>query len=72
MDKSNLDIVLSVTGIAGPDGGTPKKPVGLVYFCVMTKDEHKIIKANFNGNRTLIQTRAAMKALDEIRKILIK
>lgn len=38
----------------------------------MTKDEHKIIKANFNGNRTLIQTRAAMKALDEIRKILIK
>ncbi len=70
MKKANLDLVVSITGIAGPDGGTENKPVGLVYICVMTKDEHKIIKSNFNGNRALIQNRAAIKALDEIRKIL--
>lgn len=70
MNKANLDIVVSITGIAGPDGGSDNKPVGLVYLCIMTRDTHKIIKSNFNGNRTLIQNRAAIKALDEIRKIL--
>ena len=68
--KANLDIVVSVTGIAGPDGGTEEKPVGLVYICIMTKDEYEIIKCNFNGNRNLIQNRAAIKVLDEIRKVL--
>lgn len=70
MEKANLDLVVSITGIAGPDGGTEAKPIGLVYICVMTKDKYKIIKSNFNGNRTLIQNRSAIKALDEIRKML--
>ena len=70
LNKANLDMVLSVTGIAGPDGGTEDKPVGLVYICVMTNDDFKIIKSNFNGNRSLIQNRSAIKALDEVRKIL--
>ncbi|NLY47129.1 MAG: competence/damage-inducible protein A [Tissierella sp.] len=70
MDKVNLDLVVSITGIAGPDGETEDKPIGLVYICIMTKENYKIIKSNFNGNRTLIQNRTAIKALDEIRKIL--
>ena len=70
-DKANLDIVVSITGIAGPDGGSKEKPVGLVYMCVMTKDNYKIIKFNINGNRSLIQSRAAIKALDEIRKVCL-
>ena len=70
-NKSELDIVVSITGIAGPDGGSYEKPVGLVYFCIITKDGHEIIKSNFNGNRDLIQRRAAIKALNEIRKICI-
>lgn len=70
MDKTDLDLVVSITGIAGPDGGTEEKPVGLVYMCIMTKDNYEIIKSNFNGNRVLIQNRAAIKVLDEIRKIL--
>lgn len=70
LDKAKLDLVVSITGIAGPDGGTEDKPVGLVYICVMTNDDFKIIKSNFNGNRSLIQNRSAIKALDEVRKIL--
>ncbi|MGN9164088.1 competence/damage-inducible protein A [Tissierellaceae bacterium HCP3S3_D8] len=72
IDKSNLNLVLSITGIAGPDGGTKEKPIGLVYICVMTREKYKVVKYNFNGNRTLIQIRATMAALNEIRKILME
>lgn len=68
----SLDIVLSITGLAGPEGGTIEKPIGLVYICIMTEDFYHVIKANFNGDRYLIQNRASIRALDEIRKFLIK
>ncbi len=70
LNKSNSDIVLSITGIAGPDGGTGEKPVGLVYMCVMNKDKHKIIKDIFSGNRTSIQNRAALRAMFEIKEFV--
>lgn len=70
--KSNLDIVLSITGIAGPDGGTESKPVGLVYICIMDNNRHKMIKCNINGNRISVQNRAATRALNEIRRFLIE
>ena len=41
-------------------------------MCVMTKGNYEIIEFNFNGNRTMIQRRAAIKALDEIRKVCLK
>lgn len=72
LNKTNLDMVLSITGIAGPDGGTETKPVGLVYICIMDKDRHKIIKCNINGNRISVQNRAATRALNEIRRFLIE
>lgn len=71
LDKTDLDIVASITGIAGPDGGTDIKPVGLVYICIMTREGHKIIERNFNGNRKTIQNRASIVVLDEIRKTLL-
>lgn len=72
LDKTNLDIVLSITGIAGPGGGSDLKPVGLVYICIMDHVKHKIIKFNINGNRTSIQNKAATFAFAEIRKFLIE
>lgn len=70
IEKTGSDIVLSITGIAGPGGGTEDKSVGLVYMCVMNKDGHKIIKNNFFGNRANIQERATVIALWEISKFL--
>ena len=44
---SKTNIAISVTGIAGPDGGTKKKPIGLVYIGICSKDKLEIKKFNF-------------------------
>ena len=44
---SKTNIAISVTGIAGPDGGTKKKPIGLVYVGICSKDKLEIKKFNF-------------------------
>ena len=69
--KGNLDITLSVTGIAGPQGGTDDKPVGLVYLGISTKDETISIKCNFNGNRKTIQNKTCTRAFSELRNFLL-
>jgi len=49
--KSNVDIGISTTGIAGPTGGTNEKPVGLVYISISTSDETIVQKFQFSGDR---------------------
>ncbi|MBU5314284.1 competence/damage-inducible protein A [Tissierella carlieri] len=71
LNRDNLDLSLSVTGIAGPDGGTEEKPIGLVYLCISTKDKSMPIKCNFNGNRESIQNKTATRAFFELRKFLL-
>jgi nicotinamide-nucleotide amidase len=66
--KSKADVCLSVTGIAGPTGGTPEKPVGLVYIGVKVKDKTFINKYNFNGDRTVIRRRSFLYGVNMIRK----
>lgn len=70
LDKTGVDVVLSITGIAGPSGGTLDKPVGLVYIGIMSKDKYKIIKNIFTGNRSTLQNRAATRALVELYRFL--
>ena len=69
---SGCDFNVSVTGIAGPGGGSPEKPVGLVFIGLATKDKTIIKKYNFTGSRNTIQMRTVNAALDMVRKNLIK
>ena len=57
------DMAVSITGLAGPGGGTHKKPVGLVYIAVADINGTLCRKFNFVGTRTQIKQRAAMAAL---------
>lgn len=68
----NSEIGLSATGIAGPDGGTSKKPVGLVYFGIYYKGEIFSVKRIFSGDRRKIRERATREALNQVRLLLLK
>ena len=57
------DVAVSITGLAGPGGGTRKKPVGLVYIAVADANGEACRHYNFGGTRTQIKHRAAMAAL---------
>ncbi|MBN2643221.1 MAG: CinA family nicotinamide mononucleotide deamidase-related protein [Victivallales bacterium] len=63
---------IAVSGIAGPDGGTPEKPVGLVYIAVKVNGQCKVIKCNFSGNRDAIRHRAVAEALYILREMLLQ
>ena len=53
------DLALATTGIAGPGGGTPEKPVGLVYIAVSDGTRTEVRKLNLAGDRLAVRTQAA-------------
>ena len=57
------DLAVSLTGIAGPDGGSEEKPVGLVWFGLATKDGVRTEKAIFRGHRAKVREQAIIHAL---------
>lgn len=65
------DIGISVTGIAGPDGGTKEKPVGLVYIGVCYQNEVTVLKLQLHGNRDRVRHSAVMHGLNAIRKSVL-
>ncbi len=68
---SKTNISLSITGIAGPSGGTKKKPVGLVFVCI--KKDNKIVIKKYlfkNRGRSYIQKAAVDKSLSLILRVL--
>ncbi len=66
----DADVGIAVSGIAGPGGATPGKPVGLVYVGVALRDKVIAERHVFTGNRRMVKERAAMAALDLCRRIL--
>lgn len=64
------DCALSTTGIAGPDGGTQEKPVGLVYVGVTVHGDTRVKQLHLFGDRAQIRERAAFSALDLLRRRL--
>jgi nicotinamide-nucleotide amidase len=67
---SGADIGVAVTGIAGPDGGTPRKPVGLVYIAVARARKTTVLRSLFFGRREDVKFQSSQKALDLVRKSL--
>uniref|UniRef100_A0A7V1EIL7 Nicotinamide-nucleotide amidohydrolase family protein n=1 Tax=candidate division WOR-3 bacterium TaxID=2052148 RepID=A0A7V1EIL7_UNCW3 len=67
---TNSDIGISITGIAGPGGGTKTKPVGLVYIGVATGKKVRVEKNIFSGNRQQIRQKACANALRLTNQIL--
>jgi nicotinamide-nucleotide amidase len=68
-DSAAVDIGLAVTGIAGPDGGTPEKPVGTVAIAVATRDGVRARTFRFNGDRQQVKFQASQAALDMVRRL---
>ena len=67
---SRAGIAVSVSGVAGPDGGTEEKPVGLVYICLHDGKSHHIRKLNFARERNYNRVYACLHALDMVRRYL--
>lgn len=65
---SGTDFALAITGIAGPDGGTEEKPVGLVYIALAHNDGCEVKQLNLGLGRDLIRTISAKSALDLLRR----
>ena len=70
-ERLGADVGVAVTGIAGPDGGTPEKPVGLVYFHASAPDGDRALEFNLQGDRETIRRRSAVTALHLVRRLLL-
>lgn len=68
---ADADACIAVTGIAGPDGGTEEKPVGLVYIGCCMKDEVTVKECRFHGTRMEIREQSANAALDLLRSAIV-
>lgn len=68
--RLGADIAVSVTGIAGPDGGSPEKPVGLVYLHAVGPEGEQARHMELPGDRDMIRGRATTAALHLVRRLL--
>ena len=62
--QTGANVGIAVTGIAGPDGGTTEKPVGLVYVSCCVNRKNKVLEHHFKGNRDEIREQAVTAALE--------
>jgi putative competence-damage inducible protein len=69
-DLMQTDVGVGITGIAGPGGGSPEKPVGLVYIAVSTLGKTSVEKNVFSGVRAEIKRAAVNKALAMVQEMI--
>ena len=69
--RAGVDVGVGVTGIAGPDGGTPEKPVGTVAVAAVTASATRSRVFRFYGERDQVKFQASQAALDMVRRMLI-
>jgi len=68
--RAAVDVALAITGIAGPDGGTAEKPVGLVYIACAAASSTAVREYKFVGSRQTVRERSVQAALDLVRRHL--
>lgn len=71
-ERAETDYAISITGIAGPEGGSEEKPVGLVFIGFADETSVKSIKFTLPGDRYLIRWRSSQAALDYLRRQILK
>jgi len=69
--KTGAPLGLAITGVAGPDGGSPAKPVGTVYVALATPDGVRSQRFGFTGGRQAVKWQATQMALDLLRRYLL-
>jgi nicotinamide-nucleotide amidase len=68
----NVDIAIAVSGVAGPSGGSPEKPVGCVYIGIANQNKSKINRLQFTQNRERNIQLSAITALVMLKKFLLE
>jgi nicotinamide-nucleotide amidase len=68
--RLGADVAVSITGIAGPDGGTPEKPVGLVYLHAAGPGGERALRLDLPGDRETVRLRATTAALHLVRRLV--
>jgi len=69
--RASSNVGVGITGIAGPGGGTPEKPVGTVAVAVAVNDELRVRTFQFMGSREMVKFQAAQSALNMIRLMVL-
>ncbi len=69
-ERLGVDVAVSVTGIAGPGGGTPEKPVGLVFLHAAGPMGERAVRIEIPGEREWVRARSAATALHLVRRLL--
>jgi nicotinamide-nucleotide amidase len=69
-ERLGADVAVAVTGVAGPGGGTPEKPVGLVFFHAEGPEGGRALRFELPGDRESIRSRSAVAALHLVRRLL--
>jgi nicotinamide-nucleotide amidase len=70
--RGKVDAGIGITGIAGPGGGTPDKPVGTVAIAVMVGDEERVRTFRFVGGREMIKFQSSQAAMNMLRLLLVE
>src|SRR5665213_1649454 len=71
-ERVGASVGIGITGIAGPDGGTPEKPVGLVWIAITAADGRRIVRrAEQRGNRADVRERTTTSAMHMLRRLLL-
>jgi nicotinamide-nucleotide amidase len=70
-ERFGADVGVGITGIAGPGGGTPDKPVGTVHLCALGPSGQQTRSVRLHGSRTAVRERSVVLAMHMLRQLLL-